>query len=138
MLFPGMPKKRVDMHWTVWIVAILTFVGAGWSLFDGTRALIKGDYVTQKTGQHAGQLGPWSKVVSAIGIDPRSALMKLIFVILGATRLIFLVFFLLKAPWAWWGLFISSVLGLWYIPIGTISNVIVLLLLPNIKGEWLK
>ena len=130
----------INMHWTIWVVVILTFIGAAWSLFDGARALIIGDYITPKTGQYAGQLGSWSKIVSAIGIDPRSNLMKSIFVILGAIRLISLVFFLLKAPWAWWTLLASSVLGLWYLPFGTISNLFVigLLLLPNIRGEWLK
>ncbi len=69
------------MGWMVWAVAVLAVVVAGWFLFDGLYALITGDYVTPKSGEHAGQLGPWSSVVSAVGITPRSTAMKLIFVI---------------------------------------------------------
>jgi len=38
----------------------LAAVEAGWMLFDGSRALIVGDYVTAKSGPYAGQLGPWT------------------------------------------------------------------------------
>ena len=39
------------MHWAGGIVVLF--------------ALVKGDYVTPKSGPYAGQLGPWSNVVSA-------------------------------------------------------------------------
>ncbi len=53
---------------------LLAALEAGWMMFDGMRALIVGDYVTPKKGPYAGQLGPWSKLVSAIGLAPRSTL----------------------------------------------------------------
>ena len=34
-------------------------------------ALIAGDYVTPSKGQYAGQLGPWARLVSAVGLEPR-------------------------------------------------------------------
>jgi hypothetical protein len=71
------------MHWTAWIVAALVILNGGWMAFDGARALVVGDYVTPKTGQYAGQLGPWAKLIQAIGIEPRSTLMKSIFFIYG-------------------------------------------------------
>jgi hypothetical protein len=43
--------------------------------YDGSRALIVGDYVTPKSGAYAGQLGPWAKLVAAVGIEPRSTVM---------------------------------------------------------------
>ncbi len=57
------------MHWLGWVVAALALIEGGWLAFDGGRALIVGDYVTPSSGPSAGQLGPWSKVVSALGID---------------------------------------------------------------------
>ncbi len=35
--------------------------------------------------RYAGQLGPWSKIVSLVGIPPRSTFMKLLFILLGVT-----------------------------------------------------
>ncbi len=124
------------MRWTMWIVAGLVLLNAGWMLFDGARALIVGDYITPKTGAHAGQLGPWSKVVEAVGIDPRSTLMKWAFVIYGAAFLAVLVAFMLGASWAWMGMIVVAVLGLWHLPFGTLINVVViaLLQLPTLRG----
>ena len=123
------------MHWSAWIVAALVLLNGGWMAFDGARALVAGDYITPKTGQYAGQLGPWSKVVQAAGIAPRSTLMKSIFVVNGLAYLIVMVAFLLKTSWAWSALLIVAALGLWFLPFGTLVNliVIVLLLLPPLR-----
>lgn len=56
------------MHWLAGVVLVLAFIEAGWMAFDGGRALVVGDYVTPRSGQYAGQLGPWAKVVSTVGI----------------------------------------------------------------------
>ncbi len=73
-------------------------------LFDGTRALFIGDYVTPKTGEYAGQLGPWSNLVRAISIEPRSTLMKLIFVVYGFAALVIAICYALGLPWARWAM----------------------------------
>jgi hypothetical protein len=77
------------MRWLTRVVAVLAIIEAGWMLFDGSRALILGDYVTPTSGPYAGQLGPWTKLVSRVGIEPRSTLMKCIFTIYGAVWLLF-------------------------------------------------
>jgi len=117
------------MHWSSWIVVILTIFNAGWMTFDGTRALTVGDYVTPQSGEYAGQLGLWSKLVQSIGIEPRSTPMKFTFVVYGVTAIIIAICFALKFSWAWRGILIVAILGLWYLPIGTIVNIIVLILL---------
>ena len=99
------------MHWAGWIVVGLALVLAGWFAFEGGRALMVGDYITPKSGKYAGLLGPWSKVVSAVGIKPRSTLMKWVFVIYGAAFLAMLVAFMLGASWAWMGMIAVAVLG---------------------------
>jgi hypothetical protein len=117
------------MHWTGWVVVVLIIINAGWMAFDGARALITGDYVTPQKGQYAGQLGPWASLVQAAGIPPRSSLMKLIFVGYGVAAIIMAVGFAFQLPGARWGLVVTAVLGLWYLPFGTVINLIALVLL---------
>lgn len=125
------------MLWRRWLIAILAFLDGGWMLFDGATALTTGDYVTPKTGEYAGQLGPWSKVVEAVGIAPRSTLMKTVFVAYGAAWVVIIVCFLLQMPWAWWAMLVAAIGALWYLPFGTLLSVIqvVLLLLPATRGQ---
>ena len=124
------------MHWLGWVVAALALIEGGWLAFDGGRALIVGDYVTPSSGPSAGQLGPWSKVVSALGIDPRSTLMKSIHLVLGLAWLVVIACFILGFPQARLGMLLCAVLALWYLPFGTVLSVIqiVLLLLPVLRG----
>ncbi|HJQ98137.1 MAG TPA: hypothetical protein VJ826_07455 [Candidatus Polarisedimenticolaceae bacterium] len=112
-----------------WVVIVVALVEAGWLAFDGTRALVVGDYVTPTSGPHAGQLGPWSKVVAAVGIEPRSTLMKSIHLGLGAAWLVVIVCYGMRMPWAWTGMVVCAVLGLWYLPVGTVLSVVQLILL---------
>ena len=117
------------MGWKDWIIVILVTFTAGWMLFDGSRALITGDYVTPKSGEYAGQLGPWSNLVKAVGIEPRSTLMKLIFVGYGLAAFVVLACFAFGLSWARTALIIVCVLGLWFLPIGTVTNLIALIML---------
>lgn len=117
------------MRWMNWVIIVLIGLNAVWMTFDGARALIVGDFITPSSGEYAGQLGPWSKIVKIFGINPRSSLMKLIFLGYGLTALVFLVCFALNLSWAWWGIVVVAILGLWYLPIGTAINVVVLILL---------
>jgi len=111
------------------ILVTLALIEGLWMTFDGTRALIVGDYVTPSTGSHAGELGPWSRVVTAVGIPPRSRAMKLIFVAYGLSWLVIALAFLLRAQWAWLGMFVAAVVTLWYLPVGTLFGLIQLVLL---------
>ncbi|MCA9069343.1 MAG: hypothetical protein KDA84_10490 [Planctomycetaceae bacterium] len=123
------------MHWLGWVVLLLAFVEGGWLAFDGGRALVVGDYVTPSSGPYAGQLGPWSKVVKAFGVAPRSTFMKSIHLVLGVVWLIAIVCFAIRVSGAWWGLLICAIASLWYLPLGTLLSgiQIVLLLLPQLR-----
>lgn len=115
------------------IAGIALLIGS-WLTFDGMRALVTGDYTTAKSGPHAGQLGPWSKVISTLGIDPRSGLIKGLHVGLGVVWLLSLIAFALNPSLGWWALLLCSIFTLWYLPVGTLLSVIelCLLLLPQI------
>lgn len=110
-------------------VLALTLLEAGWMTFDGARALVMGDYVTPRAGAHAGQLGPWQHVVSAIGIAPRSTAMKLIFITYGLSWLLIAVGFARGTSWGWTAMVVAAVASLWYFPIGTLCSVVQLVLL---------
>ncbi|MEZ4654716.1 MAG: hypothetical protein R3E12_14320 [Candidatus Eisenbacteria bacterium] len=117
------------MPWLEWIVFALAVVVAGWLAFDGAHAFATGDYVTPKAGTHAGQLGPWSKVVGAIGIEPRSTLMKSVHLGLGLVWLGISLCFALGLPWARTAMLACAVAGLWYLPFGTLFGIVQIVLL---------
>ena len=127
----------MKMHWLAWVVLVLAIIEGGWLAFDGGRALVVGDYVTPRTGQYAGQLGPWAKLVTAVGIEPRSTFMKSVHLVLGVTWLVVAVCFAFRIPWAWSGMLVCAVLSLWYLPFGTLLSLIqiALLLLPTLRGS---
>jgi hypothetical protein len=112
-----------------WIILMLALSMGGWMAFDGVRALLVGNYITPKTGARAGQLGPWSHIVSAIGIEPRSSLMKCIFVAYGLAWLAMLASFALGARGAGRAMLVLALASLWYVPLGTVFSIVIILLL---------
>ena len=112
-----------------WIIVLLIILTAGWMFADGLRALVLGDYVTPSSGEYAGELGPWASVLSAAGLEPRSTAIKTIFVLYGITSFIAVTGFATDQPWGRNFLIVMAVLGLWYLPIGTATNMIALILL---------
>jgi hypothetical protein len=121
-----MHLKEITMKW---IIVILIILSAGWMFADGLRALLLGDYVTPASGEYAGQLGPWADVLQAAGLEPRSTVIKSIFVLYGVTSLIAVAAFATDQSWGRNFLIVMAVLGLWYLPIGTGTNMIALILL---------
>lgn len=117
------------MQLTKWVVVALALFQGAWLAFDGTRALTVGDYITPSSGPRAGQLGPWSRVVSALGWEPRSTLIKSVHVSLGLLWLVGMIVFLIRPEVGWWVLFGCGIGTLWYLPLGTALSIVVLVLL---------
>ncbi|MGH7586144.1 MAG: hypothetical protein ACREMH_07845 [Gemmatimonadales bacterium] len=117
------------MSWMRSAIPILALIQGGWLAFDGLHAFTRGDYVTPRSGAHDGQLGPWAQVVSAVGIEPRSTLMRSVHVLLGAAWLVAAVGFLLRASWSRRALLLSAIASMWYLPFGTMMSLAVLILL---------
>ena len=117
------------MTWIRVLVLILGLVEGSWMTFDGTRALIVGDYVTPSSGARAGERGPWNRVVQAVGIPPRSTAMKLIFVAYGLAWLLVTLAFAFRAPWASRAVLIAALSTLWYLPVGTAFGIVQLVTL---------
>jgi hypothetical protein len=116
-------------NWTTRLSVLMIAATAGWMVFDGANALITGNYIAPASGEFAGQLGPWANLVQAIGIDPHLVWMKLIFIIQGLGTFAVVVGYTLNKPWAWTSLLIAMLLGLWYLPLGTLINLLALILL---------
>jgi hypothetical protein len=117
-----------------WVLLVLALPSGGWMLFDGVRALTVGDYVTAKTGPHAGRLGPWASLLRAVGIEPRSTPVKLAFVLLGAAWLVAAAAVALRQPWGRPMLFVCAGIGLAYAPVGTVIGVVQIGLLLWVRG----
>ena len=112
-----------------WVIVIMSLLNAGYMTYDGTRAIITGDYIRPKTGEYAGQLGPWTKLAEGIGIDPMSTSMKSIFIVFGVTGLVITVCFALGYNWAWKAMLIFNICALWNLFFGTASSTIQIVLL---------
>lgn len=122
------------MHWQRWVIVVSASVVALWFLADGTIGLVSGDYINPRTGEYTGQLGPWSKVVSAIGIEPRSIPMKTIFVTYGALWLMAIVSYVVGAKLSWTLMLIAAIGSLWYLPFGTVLGIIQIGLLYRVRN----
>ena len=116
-----------------WIVLALALLQGGWLVFDGGRALMVGDYLTPTGGPHAGQLGPWSQVVSALGFEPRSVFIKCLLLLLGVAWIAAAAFFKAQPTAGWRFLLGCAVASLWYLPTGTFTGIVVIALLLNPK-----
>jgi hypothetical protein len=112
-----------------WLIAALCLVQGGYMAFDGVRALVVGSYVTPRSGDHAGQLGPWARVVSAVGIPPESTGMKAAFVVLGVAWLVAATGLAAGVGWASVLGIVLAVATLWYLVPGTVISAAVLVLL---------
>ena len=110
------------------VVIIVLALGPGlFMTFDGLRALTVGDYLTPTSGPYAGQLGPWSGVVSAVGLAPRSSMMKVIFVAFGLSWLGATAAFVRRTRGSSGALAGLAVATLWYLPVGTVLSGLVLI-----------
>jgi hypothetical protein len=117
------------MNWKSYLIAFLILISAGYMIFDGVHAFLTGDYITPKSGAYAGRLGPWSRIVRAAGLDPRSNLVKGFFIFQGIVTLGLLVCYLLHLRWAKTALKIAAAAELWYVPAGTATGIVALILL---------
>jgi len=95
-------------------IVVLALGPALFMTFDGSRALILGDYLTPTSGRFAGQLGPWSDVI------------KVVFVLLGVAWLGAIAAFLRHARRSAGILAVLAVMTLWYLPLGTTMSALVL------------
>jgi hypothetical protein len=118
-----------------YLVLTLALAIGPWLLFDGSRALITGNYTTPSSGPYAGKLGPWSRVVSSVGLNPLGTTVKLLHVLLGVSWVACSLLLLREGAAMWWPMMLTALFTLWYVPFGAIAGAAVagLLLLPSMR-----
>jgi len=90
---------------------VIALAEGGFMVADGIRNLLTGTYFG------GGALGPWSGLLTAVGLDPTH--FGAAFLLLGLAWLAALAGLLAGARWAWRGGLAAGVLTLWYLPLGT-------------------
>ncbi|HEY4574753.1 MAG TPA: hypothetical protein VIJ26_12330 [Thermoanaerobaculia bacterium] len=121
------------MSWSKWVILTIGALLGAYMAFDGSRALIQGDYLTPRQGEYAGQLGPWAGVLRRTGLEPRSTPVKIGFIVYGICWLALASAYAMNPAWSWWPLVILSVLTLWYLPMGTGLALLELVLLVVVR-----
>lgn len=104
-----------------YVVIALASIQGLWMVIDGVYVIANGKYIGPP------KPGPWAMLFEALGID----VFKLgpMFVLFGAAWLIFAGCFLSGAGWARNFGIVLSVLSLWYLPVGTLFSLVVLIAL---------
>ena len=107
------------------VLTILSLLNGGFMVADGIYVILKGKYMGPP------KPGPWAMLFEKLGVN----VFKLgpLFVLFGLAWLLFLVACLTKQPWAWSMGIAVAVLTLWYLPVGTIISILVLVLLLTMR-----
>lgn len=109
------------------LITILGLLNGGYMLLDGLFVLFKGKYIGPE------KPGPWANLFYKLNID----VFKLgpLFIIFGLLWLIWLYALWTNQNWTYvFGLTIS-ILTLWYLPVGTLFSVIILVVLLTAKNK---
>lgn len=114
-----MYESLVSLHWVITVMAISQ---AAWMVFDGSWALLYGDYVISASEVPAAGNAPWARVVAAVGIPPRSVPMKILFVVYGLAWLVVATAFAADVEWAWRAMLALSLGSLWYLNVGSVTS----------------
>jgi hypothetical protein len=116
-------------------VIALSLLEAGWFVLDGSHALLTGNYISAQRGPHAGQLGPWAKLVLAAGLDPNSTIFQIALIAYGILWLVAIAGFVFRARWAHGAVLTAALGSLWYLPIGSLLSAIQIVLLLLMFGK---
>lgn len=109
------------------LITILSLLNGAYMLLDGTYVILKGKYIGPP------KPGPWANLFYKLNVD----VFKLgpLFIVFGLLWLAFLFGLWTNQSWMYiFGLAIS-VLTLWYLPIGTIVSLTILVLLLTMKTK---
>jgi hypothetical protein len=103
------------------IIGVLVVVVAGYMIFDGVRELSGAGYIAP-----GGELGPWAGLLKRLGIDPHTPGVAMVFVGYGIALLGAFAYYLTGSFAGGIALIVVAVLGLWYLPFGTVGCLVVI------------
>ena len=109
------------------ILTIIGLINACYMLIDGVFVMINGKYIGPE------KPGPWSNLFISLNID----VFKLgpLFIIFGLLWFLFVYGLQTSQNWSFWYGIILSLATLWYLPIGTLISVGVVVLLAIYKNK---
>lgn len=107
------------------LLSILGFLNGGYMLLDGLYVLVKGKYIGPE------KPGPWADIFYRMQVD----VFKLgpLFIAFGILWLAWLVTLWTRQDYASIFGIILSVMTLWYLPVGTLFSLIILVVLVFVK-----
>jgi len=103
------------------LITILGLLNGGYMLLDGIYVMLKGKYIGPE------KPGPWSNLFYKLKIDVFN--LGPLFIAFGFLWLFWLYCLWTNQSWTYVFGIITSILTLWYLPVGTIFSVIILLIL---------
>ena len=96
-------------------------------LADGIYVMLKGKFIGPE------KPGPWASLFYKLNIDVFKT--GSMFIFLGMVWLIFLAGFWANQNWAYLLGLLVSILSLWYLPIGTIISILLIVLIMTFKKK---
>ena len=110
------------------VITILGLINAAYMLIDGIFVMIQGKYIGPE------KPGPWSVIFTKLNID----VFKLgpMFIVFGLLWFLFVYGFQTSQNWTYWYGMILSITTLWYLPIGTLISVGVIVILVIYKNKF--
>ena len=103
------------------LILLLALLNGGYMLLDGIFVMLKGKYIGPP------KPGPWANLFYKFDVN----VFKLgpLFIIYGITWLIFVFGLYTNQSWAYTLGIVISILSLWYLPVGSIFSLIILIVL---------
>ena len=103
------------------LIIILALIIGGFMLIDGIYVITKGKYIGPP------KPGPWAELFYKFDVN----VFKLgpLFIIYGIIWIAFLIVVLTNQSWAYMLGIVISIASLWYLPVGTLISIAVLLIL---------
>ena len=109
------------------LITILGFLNGGYMLLDGIYVLLKGKYIGPE------KPGPWANLFYKLDIN----VFKLgpVFITFGIMWLIWLYSLWANLSWSYVYGIVACILTLWYLPVGTLFSLIILVILVFVKPK---
>ena len=109
------------------LITILAFLNGAYMLIDGIYVMMKGKYIGPE------KPGPWANLFYRLGIN----VYKLgpVFIIFGLLWLIWIYSFWSHQSWSYMFGIIISILTLWYLPVGTLFSIVILIMLVTMRNK---
>ena len=110
-----------------WVIVVMALSQAAWMVFDGSWALIYGDYVITASETPGSNAAPWAKVLAKAGVSARSRFVMSAFVIYGLAWLVVMTAFAGGTEWAWSAMLWLALGSLWYLNVGAATSSLIAL-----------